>query len=1026
MLKQTSRNRGCVRKAATLLAVGLWALMSFAYEYVTVGDGETITIGEGVANSGTSELPASAGATIVLPPPVSDGTVYIYTRLILTGSGTVTLVASDENFDSTVIGIANGVTAKDTVTLHVAPPSVTALKVGRTYGEKDANYPIADIKNVTFANPDGIFGLRESVTVKKIPDTYMINPSGDTRLALTGSNPLRLTDSLVLTNFDVVELTSDCIPAACTVHVAPGRNLYVKPCNLQSTSGGQAYSNAWFWGGESKPSGPYAVVLEGKGARVICRNNKDLRLQAAVSGKGEILLRPDTTADIKTAYKGIDYITSPSAFVTIPVDITSEPEPDDSWQTKVAHWFDASDVDSFVFYDYPNVVTNYNDCPLLIGWKDTKKEISDIYLYNRRMYNGSDTTVSQNVPQVLPYVVADGLNGMPYVAFSGGSRRLPFHSASTVCTGTRTPTGGNIATFDDCPFCIMVFGSQDGGGKAILGDTEQHFLRKGTGIGNAWMTNNVCKLTVNGREATPTSAKPNGGWQILSVDMSENQYALSCIGAGHATSGTSYNSTADGQRYAELIFFAEKPTVEERTACERYLARKWGLEASYDFWDTDSVEITGRGTVNLTDSSKPNHEGVDEITVAGSFSGTINVPAGKTLVVSPRPAPPTAADLPQQENIAAWFDPSLEGAIDFNESGSKPTGIARLYSRTASGVDKSAGTCWMGANTITSATGRFPFLVPTAYSGGFGAAPTIGWMDFEKDSSKSGNTLRSRGIAITNTWSATVTSMSIRSVFMSLDSSAGGGNPFTDTVGMTDTFKPRKGADVKDPIWSPSNTVTMAHTWLGTNEVNGATTGFTGRGEVLGFEFPSQRSMPVFLGFYKGGGSAEANYEHIGETIIYKTTLTDAERLTVQEYLMAKWLGDYGSKYSDLSGITVTGDGVVKSASLRNFPQFDAGFTGSLAGGGALAFTIDRALSTTTAVDALAFDRAVALDNEGTVAVTGNVVPGTYTLVTASSLTGGTNLTLQLTDNRFNAELAVEGTALLLRVKSLGTMLLMR
>ena len=124
----------------------------------------------------------------------------------------------------------------------------------------------------------------------------------------------------------------------------------------------------------------------------------------------------------------------------------------------------------------------------------------------------------------------------------------------------------------------------------------------------------------------------------------------------------------------------------------------------------------------------------------------------------------------------------------------------------------------------------------------------------------------------------------------------------------------------------------MARTWLGTNEVNGATTGFTGRGEVLGFELPSQRSMPVFLGFYKGGGSSEANYEHIGETIIYKTTLTDAERLTVQEYLMAKWLGDYGSKYSDLSGITVTGDGVVKSASLRNFPQFDAGVHGNPGG----------------------------------------------------------------------------------------------
>ena len=216
------REIGRVARLLVCMFAACAAVRAVAYEFVAVGDGETITIGEGVANSGTSELSASAGATIVLPPPVSDGTVYIYTRLILTGSGTVTLVAPDENFDSTVIGIANGVTAKDTVTLHVAPPSVTALKVGRTYGEKDANYPIADIKNVTFANPDGIFGLRESVTVKKIPDTYMINPSGDTRLALTGSNPLRLTASLVLANFDVVELTSDCIPAACTVHVAPG------------------------------------------------------------------------------------------------------------------------------------------------------------------------------------------------------------------------------------------------------------------------------------------------------------------------------------------------------------------------------------------------------------------------------------------------------------------------------------------------------------------------------------------------------------------------------------------------------------------------------------------------------------------------------------------------------------------------------------------------------------------------------------------------------------------------------------
>ena len=243
---------------------------------------------------------------------------------------------------------------------------------------------------------------------------------------------------------------------------------------------------------------------------------------------------------------------------------------------------------------------------------------------------------------------------------------------------------------------------------------------------------------------------------------------------------------------------------------------------------------------------------------------------------------------------------------------------------------------------------------------------------------------------------------------------------------MTGKLKPRQGWDVSDPIWSASNTVAMAHTWLGTNEVDGTATGFNGRGEVLGFEYPSSLNMGVFLGFYRGGGNSDANYEHIGETLLYNTTLTDAERLIVQKYLLAKWVGDYGGEYSDLTAATVTGAGVVKSASLRNLPQFDAGFTGSLAGGGALAFTIDRTVSTTAAVDALAFDRALALDGAGTVSVSGSVLPGTYTLLTATSLTGGGGLALQMSDDRFNAKLAVVGNALVLHVNSPCTTVIIR
>jgi len=1000
-----------------------------AYEFVSVGDGETITIGDGVANSDQSELSAAAGSTIVLPAPdTSGGTVFVSTRIILTGEGTVTLAAPEGEFSSEVVGMIGGISAADTVTLHVSAASVTALKVGRTRGERDINYPVADIANVTFANPDGVFGLRESVTVKKVPAIYTINPAGDTRLALLGTNPLRLSDSLVLTNFDVVAMSYGSIPATCTVRVAPGRSLYLKPCNMQPSFSGTIYSNNWFWAGVQTMSGTYPVVLEGKGARVVCRNNQNLRLLANISGKGEILIRPDgTTVNIKTFYHDMTYTSSYNATVTLPVDTTAEPAPDDSWKAKVSHWFDASNPDSFVWYDYPGVTTNYNGYPLLIGWKDAKKGIDDIYLYNRRMYNGSDTTVSQNVPQVLPYVVADGLNGLPYVSFGeNSSRRLPFHSASTECTGTRAPTGGNTATFGDCPFCIMVFGSQNGGGYAILGDTAKSFARNGKTAGVPWMKNAACKLIEDGVEVNPTSDKPNGRWQILSVDMSEAAYELSCIGAEHAVTGNSSNP--GGQQYAEVIFFSQKPTVAERVACERYLAEKWGLVDSYIPWDVGVAEVSGSGKLNLADDNKV-HEGIDEIVVAGSFTGTINVPEGKTLVVSPRSAPPTAADLPQQDSITAWFDPSLDGAIDSN---GKANGVGRLYSRTAAGVDKSEGAYWVGmqagANVggINSSAGRFPFLVETSYSGGFGAPPTIGWMDYERDSKDSGNTLRSHPIANLDVTTPTAVEMQYRSVFMSLDTSSGGGNPFADSVAMNAKFKPRRGWDVDDPIWSSSNTVTMAHTWLGTNEVDGTATGFSGRGEVLGFELSDDLTRPVFLGFYKGGFTSETNFEHIGETIIYNTTLTESERLTVQHYLMAKWLGDYDGVYSDLTGATVTGEGVVKSAGLRNLPQLDADFSGSLAGGSALEFTIDTAANDSAAVDALSFDLPLALDDAGTVTVSGTVPPGAYTLLTASTLTGGSDLALQMEDERFNAELAVVGNALVLNVKTLCTTIIIR
>ena len=60
------------------------------------------------------------------------------------------------------------------------------------------------------------------------------------------------------------------------------------------------------------------------------------------------------------------------------------------------------------------------------------------------------------------------------------------------------------------------------------------------------------------------------------------------------------------------------------------------------------------------------------------------------------------------------------------------------------------------------------------------------------------------------------------------------------------------------------------------------------------------------------------------------------------------------------------------------------------------------------------------------ISVAGSVVPGTYTLLTATSVTGGDGLALQMEDGRFDAGLSVTGTSLVLCVKSAGTVVIIR
>ena len=113
--------------------VGL-ALAASAATKLTVAAGQTATIGVDIDNnsSGSCELVAEAGSTVVLP--AAEGVnCWVYTRLYLTGSGTVTLVAPSGDFSATTVVFVWGIAAEsDNVTLHVDIAGVTN-QIGRAH-----------------------------------------------------------------------------------------------------------------------------------------------------------------------------------------------------------------------------------------------------------------------------------------------------------------------------------------------------------------------------------------------------------------------------------------------------------------------------------------------------------------------------------------------------------------------------------------------------------------------------------------------------------------------------------------------------------------------------------------------------------------------------------------------------------------------------------------------------------------------------------------------------------------------------
>ena len=350
--------------------------------------------------------------------------------------------------------------------------------------------------------------------------------------------------------------------------------------------------------------------------------------------------------------------------------------------SKPALWVDASDLSTYApLYkssyhnngtlhapstllgaDKPaNVFTN--DFPLVEKWYDKRPEQRLNFFWNDRWKYDDGTFY----PQFYPYIVPNGLNGKPILSF-GIHREAGSNGLSSEWTHVGSPGSANgsenrrMHLMQNPPTgvvaeghavyvhsCVMVFGSERGGGRCILGGYKgnagtaidgthnpqcgDHFLRTGSGYGVEngifqakieGAKTNVYETWVNGTSVICTNTPMSGSWDVISFHTDkagDTGRAFRNIGCPDDT------NQSGGQDYAEFLVYSNKLTTAERMSVEYYLANKWGLGGK---------QATTAGTVTVgagasVVGSQPNIVGSgtwtlrtnDYAVLAGSFTGTV-------------------------------------------------------------------------------------------------------------------------------------------------------------------------------------------------------------------------------------------------------------------------------------------------------------------------------------------------------------------------------------------------------------------
>lgn len=367
--------------------------------------------------------------------------------------------------------------------------------------------------------------------------------------------------------------------------------------------------------------------------------------------------------------------------------------------TKPALWFDASDLSTYAplykssYHDNgtlhapstllgadkpANVYTN--DFPLVEKWYDKRPSQTLNFFWNNRWQDANTF-----YPQFYPFIIPNGLNGKPILSFGShrdsglsaewGQYGDPMRTGTTHSENRRmhlmqSATEGHAVSVHSC---VMVFGSERGGGRCLLGGYNgyaytgdpgagvdntrnpkcvDHFLRTGSGYGVSngifqekidGVSTNLYETWVNGTSVVCTNTPMSGSWDVISFHTD-----LAGVGGrAFRNIGAPANvNESGGQDYAEILVFSNKLTNAERMSLEYYLAGKWGLAGKQAASGTitlgaDAVVVGSQSGISGTGSwiTRTN----DYVVLDGAFAGTIGG-VGSLSAATGAQAPKLAAD----------------------------------------------------------------------------------------------------------------------------------------------------------------------------------------------------------------------------------------------------------------------------------------------------------------------------------------------------------------------------------------------